>query len=199
MTLRVRVSGIRETRAAFERLQNQSPAAARRAVNRTVGVARKRVIRAVARKVGVPQSVIGGRQGSRRRNVKGRGYIKQIKASRFRAVGGLVALIEGIRFSKLRRKRLGRSARKPGGLGEPFRGTMRSGFQSLFERVPPQVRVSRGASAGTQRKNLPIREVVIPIEPFASRAVRTIMRRVARTVYPAKIWQELQKFMKRAR
>lgn len=191
MTFTVRISGVKATNLALERLASTSPARARAAVNRTVGVARARVIKTLARITGLSRAVLGGRKG--RKGVKGRGYIKLVRATRMRAQGALVGLVEGVRFSRIRRQRLGRSQRKPGGLGEPFRATLRSSHSSLFERTSPQKRVSRTASEGTTRYNLPIREVVIPLEPHASRAIIIIMRRVARTVYPAKIWEELRK------
>lgn len=194
------VSGAKETKEALEKLARQSPARARRAVNRSIGVARQRVIKTVAATTGISKSVLGGRRtrlevGPRARG-SSRGYIKQVKASRRRAEGALVGLIAGVRFSRLGRKRLGRSRPKPGGAGQPFEASMRSGHRSLFQRHPPLSRISRGASPGTRRANLPIREVVIPIEPWASRAIRVHMRRVARTVYPAKLWEELQKSIK---
>ena len=203
VAISLKVSGAKETKAALERLARQSPARARRAVNRSIGVARQRVIKTVAGATGIPKSVLGGRKsrivsaaGGRRPS---RGYIKQVKASRRRAQGALVGLIAGVRFSNIGRKRLGRSRPKPGGVGEPFNATTRSGHRSLFQRHPPLSRVSRGSSAGTRRANLPIREVVIPIEPWASRAIQVHMRRVARTVYPAKLWEELKKSIKPGR
>jgi len=201
MVARVVVAGDKATQAALERLARESPRRARAAANRTVGVARSRVIKTLARITGVPQNVIGGRRGGRRRGgrVKGRGYIKLVRATRRRPQAALVGLVEGIRFGRLKRKNLGRSQRKPGGIGQPFRATMRSSHDSLFERVRPQSRVSRGATAGTTRQNLPIREVVIPLEPHASRAIRTHMKRAARSVYPKKIWEELRKSIKPVR
>lgn len=201
MVARVVVTGDKATRAAFERLARESPRRARAAANRTVGVARSRVIKTLARITGVPQNVIGGRRGGRRRGgrVKGRGYIKLVRATRRRQQAGLVGLVEGIRFGRLKRKNLGRSQRKPGGIGQPFRATMRSSHDSLFERVRPQSRVSRRATPNTTRPNLPIREVVIPLEPHASRAIRAHMKRAARSVYPKKIWEELRKSIKPVR
>lgn len=201
MTFMVRISGVKSTNVALERLASTSPARARAAVNRTVGVARARVIKALARITGLSRAVLGGRKG--RKGVKGRGYIKLVRATRMRSQGALVGLVEGVRFSNIRRQRLGRSQRKPGGLGEPFRATLRSSHSSLFERKSPQKKASpdrrpratqkKRATSGIRRYNLPIREVVIPLEPHASRAIIIIMRRVARTVYPAKIWEELRK------
>lgn len=188
----VKVTGAIETQRALELLARQSPAAARRAVNRTIGVARKRVIRSISRATGINQRVIGG--------AKGRGYVKQVKASKRRAQGALVVLIEGVRFSRLNRKTIGSLKRKPGGAGTPFPGIMRSGHASLFERYPPMVRVSgSGITLNTRRRNLPVREVVIPIEPQASRAIRVHMRRVARSVYPQKLWEEIRKRAKPVR
>lgn len=212
---RVRIVGARETQAALERLALESPAGARRAINRTIGVARQRVIKALSRLTGIPRTVLGGKKSRGRgaSRVKGRGYVKQVRASRSRSEGALVVLTQGVRFSRIGRKTLGRSQRKPGGLGEPFRARMPSGFDSLFERVYPQTKVGpdrrpRKSSASrasiptitigrTNRPNLPIREVVIPLEPHASRAARTLMRRAARTVLPAKVWEELNKSIRR--
>lgn len=206
MVARVVVAGDKATQAALERLARESPRRARAAANRTVGVARSRVIKTLARITGVPQNVIGGRRGGRRRGgrVKGRGYIKLVRATRRRPQAALVGLVEGIRFGRLKRKNLGRSQRKPGGIGQPFRATMRSSHDSLFERVRPQSRVSASVkeierSPGARRYNLPIREVVIPLEPHASRAIRTHMKRAARSVYPKKIWEELRKGIKPVR
>lgn len=187
VTIRVQLEGADEMRRAFDRLASESPARARLAVNRTLGVVRKRVIRYVAGATGVSQRILGG--------PRGRGYIKQIKASR-RARGAIVALVEGVRFSNLGRSRLGRSRRKPGGTGQPFHATMRSGHASLFERRPPLVRTSPG---GGRRRNLPIREVVVPLQPHAGRAIRVHMKRATRTVYPAKLWEEIQKSIKPAK
>lgn len=201
MVARVVVTGDKATEAAFERLARESPSRARAASNRTVGVARSRVIKVLARMTGIPQNILGGRRGGLRRGkrVKGKGYIKQVKATRRRQQAALVGLVEGVRFSRLPRKRLGRSQRKPGGIGQPFRATMRSSHDSLFERRSPQSRVSRRATPNTTRPNLPIREVVIPLEPHASRAIRVHMRRAARSVYPKKIWEELRKGIKPVR
>lgn len=188
----VKVTGTEKTMRALESLARQSPAAARRAVNRTIGVARQRVIKSVSKATGINQRVLGG--------ARGRGYIKQVKASRRRAQGALVGLVEGVRFANLRRKRIGSLKRKPGGIGAPFAASLRSGHASLFERHPPMLRTSgSGRTPNTARKNLPIREVVIPIEPHAGRAIRVHMRRAARTVYPRKLWEELQKRIKPAR
>lgn len=203
--LEVRIEGAQETRKALERLAAESPARARAAMNRTVGVARSRVIKTVSRLTGVPQSVLGGRRGSARRGVKGRGYIKLVRATRRRTTAALVGLVEGVRFSRLKRRSLGRSERKPGGLGQPFRAEMRSGHSSLFERKAPQTKISRDRSkaerktVNTQRKNLPIREVVIPIWRQATRAIKVHMMRAARSVLPRKIWEEIQKSIKPAR
>lgn len=194
--LSVRLTGAQETAQALEKLARESPVRARRAVNRTIGVARQRVIKSLSRLTGVSRTVLGGRKGRRTRaggRVKGKGYIKQVKASRHRSEGALVALVEGVRFSRLRRKTPGRLRFKPGGVGQPFRASVASGHESLFRRHLPATRVSRGASAGTQRRNLPIRELVIPLEPHASRVLRIIMARVSRTVYPDKVWEELRK------
>lgn len=201
ITHRISITGAKETERAFERLARESPRRARAASNRTVGVARARVIKTLARITGVPQNVIGGRRGGRRGGgrVKGRGYIKLVRATRRRQQAGLVGLVEGIRFSRLKRKTLGRSQRKPGGVGQPFRATMGISHDSLFERVSPQSRISRGATENTRRFNLPIREVVIPMEPHATRAILVHMRRAARSVYPKKIWEELQKSIKPVR
>lgn len=191
MSITVKVTGADATMQTLNRLARESPAAARRAVNRTVGVARQRVIKSVSSATGITQRVLRG--------AKGRGYIKQVKANRRRSQGALVGLVEGVRFSALRRKRLGSLKRKPGGAGEPFAVTAGS-HSSLFERRSPTIRISgSGRSAGTRRKNLPIREVVIPIEPHASRAIRIHMRRAARTVYPAKLWEEIRKRAKPGR
>lgn len=173
----------------MERLARQSPARARRAVNRTLGVVRKRVIKSVSIRTGIAQRVLGGSKRS------GKGYIKQVKGRR-QPRGWIVALVEGVRFSRLQRKTLGRLDRKPGGAGKPFRAETKSGHSSLFERRPPMRRKSAGSSPGTRRFNLPIREIVIPIQPHAERAIRIHMRRAARSVFPAKLWEELQKSIK---
>lgn len=198
----LRVRGVEQTQANLKRLAEQSPARARRAVNRTIGVARQRVITSIASATGLSRAVIGGRRGGTTRagvKRKGRGYVKGVRATRRRAQGALVVLTRGVRFGQTRRKTLGGLRRAPGGLGQPFSATMPSGHSSVFERRAPQSRTSRRATDKTQRRNLPIREVVIPIEPYASRAARVVMRRVSRTVYPAKVWEELQKSIKPAR
>ena len=191
IAIEFKVTGAKETQQALEKLARQSPARARRAVNRTIGVVRKRVIKSVSVRTGIPQRVLGGSRRS------GTGYIKQIKG-RGAPRSWIVALVEGVRFSRLNRKGLGRSRRKPGGLGKPFMATMARGHQSLFERVPPQRRHTP-AGAGVQRANLPIHEIVIPIQPYAQRAIQVHMRRAERTVYPAKLWEELQKSIQRTR
>ncbi len=188
VTISFKVTGAKETQAALERLARESPARARRAVNRTMGVVRKRVVRSVSNATGISQRVLAGSKRS------GTGYIKQIKG-RSRPRSWIVALVEGVRFSRLGRKRLGRLQRKPGGLGKPFFGSMPSGHSALFERVGPQ----RRAAIGRRSFNLPIREVVIPIQPYAQRAIRIHMKRGERTVYPAKLWEELQKSIQRKR
>ncbi len=189
ITIAFKVSGAKETQAALDRLARESPARARRAVNRTMGVVRKRVVRSVSNATGISQRVLAGSKRS------GTGYIKQIKG-RSRPRSWIVALVEGVRFSRLGRKRLGRLQRKPGGLGKPFAATMPPyGHSGLFERVAPQ----RRAVLGRRSFNLPIREVVIPIQPYAQRAIRVHMKRGERTVYPAKLWEELQKSIKRVR
>ncbi len=188
ITIAFKVSGAKETQAALDRLARESPARARRAVNRTMGVVRKRVVRSVSNATGISQRVLAGSKRS------GTGYIKQIKGRR-RPRSWIVALVEGVRFSRLGRKRLGRLQRKSGGLGKPFLATMRSGHSSLFERVGPQ----RRATMGRRSFNLPIREVVIPIQPYAQRAIRVHMKRGERTVYPAKLWEEIEKSIQRKR
>ncbi len=203
VTIELKTVGARELERALIETGRGSYTAARRAVNRTIGVARKRVIKSVSRATGISQRVLGGATTRRNRRtgvkVKGRGYIKQVKASRRRSTGALVGLVEGVRFSALNRQRLGRLQRKRGGSGEPFRSQMPSGKASLFERVGLGQRISRGASPGTKRKNLPIREVLVPIQPHAERAIRVHMRRAARTVYPEKLWEELIKRINPAR
>lgn len=190
--IKLTVKGDAETVRALESLARQSPAAAARAVNRTIGVAKKRVVRSISRATGINQRVIGG--------AKGRGYVKQVKASRRRGTGALVVLTEGVRFSQLNRKTLGHLKRKPGGAGIPFNARMASGPASLFERRPPMSRISQsGRTPNTLRKNLPIRELVLPIQPYADRAIRIHMRRVARSVYPQKVWEELRKRIKPVR
>lgn len=201
VTIELKVTGARELERNLRNLGRGSHTAARRAVNRTIGVARERVVKSVSRATGIPQRVLRG--SNRRKNrrlgvtVKGRGYIKQVKASRRRSLGALVGLVEGVRFSALKRKRLGGLRRKPGGQGQPFRQTLRSGKASLFERKTTLTRISRRASPGTRRANLPIREVVIPIQPHAERAIRVHMARAGRTVYPQKLWEELEKLIAR--
>ncbi len=197
ITVEFRVTGAKETQRAFERLARESPARARKAVNRTVGVVRKRVIRSVSTRAGIPQRILGGSKRS------GKGYIKQIKGRRSPR-GWIVALVEGVTFSKLGRKTIGRSTPKPGGVGR-FNATMKGGHASLFERRPPMTRISPDrskagrASVNTVRRNLPIREIVIPLEPHAGHAIRVHMKRAARTVYPAKLWEELGKGIKPVR
>lgn len=183
--IRVVVTGRAETEAALERLARESPARARAAMNRTVGVARSRVIKVLSRITGISRAVLGGRRGSGRRNVTGKGYIKQIRATRARPQAALVGLVAGVRFSNLRRRTLGRLSPAPGAAGKPFRATVASGHRSLYQRKT--------------RARLPIKEVVIPIEPHASRAIRVLMLRAARTVYPQKIWEELRKSIKPVR
>ncbi len=203
VSVKLEVTGARELEAALVRLGRGSYTAARRAMNRTVGVARRRVIKSVSRATGISQRVLGG--ATRRRNratgvvTKGRGYIKHVKASRRRPAAALVGLVEGVRFSAVNRQTLGRFQRKFGGQGQAFRQQMPSGKATLFERTTRLSRVSRRASPGTRRQNLPIREVVIPIQPHAERAIRVHMKRAARTVYPEKLWEELQKHIKPAR
>jgi len=209
MQIDIKISGDAALKRNFELLAQRSPAAARQAVNRTIGVARSRVIKSVSRATGIPRRVLGGRTTRRNRatggKIRGHGYIKQIKATRRSPTGALVALTEGVRFSRLRRVGLGDVIRKPGGTGEVFRATMPSGHASIFERRPPMVRISADVSKNnrkrirTVRKNLPIREVVIPILTAAERAIRVHMRRAARTVYPRKLWEELEKRMPKTR
>lgn len=190
--IKLTVKGDAETARALESLARQSPAVAARAVNRTIGVAKKRVIRSISRATGINQRVIGG--------AKGRGYVKQVKASRRRGTGALVVLTEGVRFSQLKRNTLGHLKRKPGGAGVPFNAVMPTGHASLFERRPPMMRISQsGFHPKTRRKDLPIREVVVPTQPYADRAIRIHMRRVARTVYPQKVWEGLRKRIKPVR
>lgn len=199
--IKLTVSGTEHTRAAFERLGRESPARLRRAQNRTAGVARERAIKSTAKATGVPQRVLRGRQTRKSKAglVKGTGYFKLLKATRTRGFAAVVVLVEGVRFSALKRQSLGRARRKPGGQGEPFRATMRSGHSSLFERRAPLTRVSRGNTEKTRRPNLPIREVVIPIYDAAERATKILMRRAARSVLPAKLWEELRKSIKPVR
>lgn len=197
----IRIRGARELERALQDLGRGSHTAARLAVNRTIGVARQRVIKYVSRATGIPRRILGGttRRKSRATGLvqKGRGYIKHVKASRRRNTGALVGLVEGVRFSALKRKRLGVSRRKPGGQGQPFYQTMPGGRPSLYERRDPTTRRSRRSSPATRRRNLPIREVVIPIQPHAERAIRVHMQRAARTVYPEKLWEELRKRINR--
>ncbi len=197
----LKVTGARELEQALKRLGRRSHTLARRAVNRTIGVARQRVIKSVSRATGIPRRVLGGTTRRKSRATgqvqKGRGYIKHVKASRRRSAGALVGLVEGVRFSALKRQRLGGARRKPGGQGQAFRQRMPSGKSTLFERRAVLTRTSRADSPGTRRANLPIREVVIPIQPHAERAIRVHMRRTARSVYPQKLWEEIQRFIQR--
>ncbi len=201
VTVELNVTGARELEARLKSLGRGSHTAARRAVNRTIGVARERVVKYVSRATGIPQRILRGTNRRRNRRlgvtVKGRGYIKQVKASRRRSMGALVGLVEGVRFSKLKRRTLGSLKRKPGGQGRAFRQTVPGGKQSFFEREAVLTRTSQRATAGTRRRNLPIREVVIPIQPHAERAIRVHMKRAARTVYPEKLWEELEKLIAR--
>jgi len=199
--VRLHIEGDKATMAALRRLAEESPARARAAQNRTMGVVKSRVIKTVSRLTGIPRRILGGRQGRNTRagRIKGTGYFKLSKATRTRRFAQLFGLVEGVPFRRLKRKSLRGSARKPGGLGEPFRATMPSGFNTLFERASPQTRISKTATPGTKRRNLPIREVTIPIWRHAIRAMRTHTLRAARTVFPGKIWEELQKSIKPVR
>ena len=201
VTVELKVTGARELERNLRRLGRGSHTAARRAVNRTIGVARERVVKSVSRATGIPQRILRGTNRRKNRRlgttVKGRGYIKQVKASRRRSMGALVGLVEGVRFSALKRKRLGTLRRKPGGQDKPFMQTMPSGRASLFERGATLSRTSRSNRAGARRRNLPIREVVIPIQPHAERAIRVHMKRAGRTVYPQKLWEEIEKLIAR--
>lgn len=185
MNIEWKVSGSRELRQALDNLGRKAPTAARRAVNRTIGVARQRVIRSVSGATGISRSVLGGARARRRGGAvvkKSRGYIKHVKASRRRSTGAIVALVEGVRFSATGRKRIGHLRMKPGWSGVPFAQpgmTRRGAGGSLYERQG--------------KASYPVREVVIPIQPYAERAIRVHMRRAARTVYPNKLWEELKK------
>ena len=187
MDIFFKVKGDKELERALNNLGRKAPTAARRAVNRAIGVARQRVIRHVAAHTGLSRAVIGGRTSRRARSTglktKGRGYIKQVKASRRRSTGALVALVEGILFHQTHRKTATGLRIGPG--GKPFRGRSRwSRSETLLRRQG--------------RARFPIQEVVIPIQPYAERAIRVHMRRAARTVYPAKLWEELKKHIKPA-
>jgi hypothetical protein len=212
MEIKINITGADETKRNFEKLAQRAPGAARQAVNRTIGVARSRVIKTVSRQTGISRRVLGGRKTRMNRQlgarVRGHGYIKQIKATRRRQAGALVGLVAGVRHSRTGRARLvpkARVYRKPGGLGRSFPATMRSGHIGIFERVPVQARVSNDASksgrrrVATIRKNLPIREVVYNIRHPVERAIRVHMKRAARTVYPQKLWEELEKRIPKAR
>ncbi len=207
VAIKMRVEGDEAARRAFERLARESPTRARAAVNRTLGVARVRVARSIANATGIPRRVLLGRHTRRVRATgayaKGKGYLKLLKATRRRSAGALVALTEGVLFSRTGRRRLGAMRRPPGGVGQPFTGAMPSGHSSLFERRAPMKGISRDASKTgrarieTRRKNLPIRELLISIIDPARRAIRIHMRRAGRSVLPIKVREELAKTIRR--